>query len=109
MNIFTRIKNKQIELNNINFQINDLNKKLGKINCELKNLINTAKQKKNVKLQVTDHAFVRWLERIRGIPVDDFKTEMLNEIQGYLPDGTHTINGVVYGIKDCTIITVYKP
>lgn len=63
-------------------------------------------QKNKTLLKTTDHAFVRWLERVKLVPVDVFKQELLDTMPKYLPDGIHTLGGFEYVIKDNIIVTV---
>lgn len=60
--------------------------------------------------RVTDHALVRWLERVHGINTSKLKREILNEVGQYLemePISVHK-NGYDYKIKEGRVITVIR-
>ena len=59
-------------------------------------------------MKTSEHAFIRWLERVKGIPVDVFKDEMLKEFPPYLPDGVHSSGGQKWVIQNNVIVTI-KP
>lgn len=72
---------------------------------DLEKVVNYIKTQTST-LKTSDHAFVRWMERVKQIPIEDFKAEMISELPKYLPDGNHTIGGWEYVIKDNNIITI---
>lgn len=57
---------------------------------------------------VTDHALLRWLERVHGIDIDFFRQQLLDETRDYIATGAATVrkDGVVYIFKNGKLITV---
>lgn len=61
-------------------------------------------------VQVTDHAIVRYLERVCGIDLDVVRaaldTPELRECVQRCATGRHTINGITYVTQDKALVTV---
>lgn len=60
-------------------------------------------------LPITDHAFVRWLERVRGVDVEALKAEMLSETAlAAIRCGATKVScdGMDYQIKNGKVTTV---
>lgn len=57
---------------------------------------------------ITDHALLRWLERVHGINIDFFRQQLLDETRDYITTGAATVrkDGIVYIFKNGKLITV---
>lgn len=57
---------------------------------------------------ISDHALLRWLERVHGIDVEFFRQKLLDETRDYIAVGATTIkrDGATYIIKDGILVTV---
>lgn len=68
-----------------------------------------------MKIEVTDHALVRWLERVKGIDTQVFRDEIARTVEDAVKAGATkvVIAGNTYvldGRKVCTVIDGYtKP
>jgi hypothetical protein len=62
-------------------------------------------------LTISDHALVRWLERVNGIDMEFFRGEFRRALAGsvgeYVPIGefTATVGGVAFVVRDGKVIT----
>jgi len=63
--------------------------------------------------EITDHAILRYLERVRGVNMDEIRAELdtpvLREAIKRNPTGRITINGVVFAIENKVLVTVIYP
>ena len=88
-------------------QHKELSLKLEKI-AELKTAIAKIQQEK--KVAVSEHAILRYLERVKGLDIAKIKSEILTpEIMGYaekLGDGEYQNNGFTLIIKNYTVVTI---
>ncbi len=61
-------------------------------------------------VEITDHAIVRYLQRVRGLDIDavraELDTENLRESVKRCPTGRHYLDGVTYVVQDKTLVTV---
>ncbi|WP_143393303.1 hypothetical protein [Fimbriiglobus ruber] len=61
-------------------------------------------------VDITDHAVVRYLQRVRGVDIDAVRTELdsdnLRESVKRCPTGRHYLDGVTYVVQDKTLVTV---
>jgi len=61
-------------------------------------------------VDVSDHSIVRYLERVKGVNIDDIRSEIDNDILRECvtraPTGWHKINGVTYVTEHRTLVTV---
>lgn len=57
---------------------------------------------------ITDHALLRWLERVHGIDIDFFRQALLDETRDYIEIGATAVrkDGVTYIFKNGRLITV---
>ncbi|PZQ45235.1 MAG: hypothetical protein DI551_07965 [Micavibrio aeruginosavorus] len=61
------------------------------------------------RIHVSDHALVRWLERVHGIDVDALRAKMLTSAQiRHIENGASVIKskGHQYVVENNTIVTV---
>lgn len=62
-------------------------------------------------IEISDHALVRYFERIFGIPVEEFRRDMSKAV-GDLAAKCHTakikVGGIVYVVNQGVVVTVYK-
>lgn len=71
----------------------------------------TKAEKAKVVLRVSDHALVRWLERVHGIDMEDFRSTFLQQLAGvvghYVPDGEFSakIGGVAFVVIRGVVVT----
>ena len=89
------------EINSTNQNINNLNNKIDKL-------------KERGSLIVSEHAIIRYIERVLGISIDEISQKILgNEIEKQietLGNGTYPINDNEFKIviKDNVVVTVIK-
>lgn len=59
-------------------------------------------------LRITDHAVMRWLERVHGINVEFFRNEIVEIAGPAAAVGASALRkgGVIYVIKDGAVVTV---
>lgn len=103
----------------LEFEIKNLKEKISKQNSLLKKLqgdlfalnqkINSAKEQKQV--EITDHALVRYFERVLGLNSEEIIQKILskeNREKIYTLGGTCElkIDGVTFLIKDYAVVTV---
>jgi len=63
------------------------------------------------RIQITDHAMIRYLQRVKGLDVRALQDEILpKDLRKKLIklEGVFSINGHHVRLKDRTVITVYK-
>lgn len=60
------------------------------------------------RIQMTDHAFVRYLERYLGVDIQDVKSHLISQFPNDVPDGRYTVDGVTFLIRNNHIITVLE-
>lgn len=108
-------------------ELKEVKKELEELHLEMKSLGNQMNDKKSVagnlrkklkdaekakKIHITDHALLRYIERILGIDVEQIRNEILTEETRYqvfvLGDGKYPVNNDHYVIiRDNALITVY--
>lgn len=69
------------------------------------------KPKPKTKIHVSDHAVLRYLERVKGFDIDSIKDEMVTHelrvlVAGFGGEGEFPGPGCRFLLKDKTIITV---
>src|SRR5262245_49463379 len=61
-------------------------------------------------VEVTDHAIIRYLQRVQGIDIDAVRNaldcENLRESVKRCPTGRHYLDGVTYVVQDKVLVTV---
>lgn len=100
----------KIELSNKN---KEYSQKLNLINS-IKKEIEQLEKIENNEFRVSEHAIIRYFERVKGIDIEEVQKEILNE---KIKDMTKTIgcngtfpnNGFSVIIKDSTVTTVVVP
>lgn len=103
-NLANKIKQQQNHLRQIEYSKNEVDRLQREINT-LQTML-TEQVKNTTILNITDHAFVRWLERVKGVPVEKFKREALASLPKHLVDGVHSFGGFNYIVKDNLLITI---
>lgn len=65
-------------------------------------------------LTISDHAVLRYLERVNGMDLEKVKNEMIPaqlsialQMSGYI-DGMYLVNKFMYVVKNKTLITIIK-
>jgi predicted RNase H-like nuclease (RuvC/YqgF family) len=119
-------KNTASEINFLNRRIAEIEERLSSLREQDKNLrkqireeerrLLTAKEKlerltkKAEEPILTDHALVRYLERVKGIDIAQMKKEILNdklrELIGTLGNGKFPCDGFTAIVKDNQVITI---
>lgn len=82
-----------IRLQALDNELRNLKRERNKVDLERKEILrNLALEKRKETYPVTDHAIVRYVERVRGIDIDEIIAELrdpgLMELIGQLTDGT---------------------
>lgn len=82
--------------------------KLNRSLCEINKKIREAESEKGVRLQVTEHAMVRYLERAEGFNIEKLKAGIVNLLGESLPDGKYPLDGYNLRavVKDNKVITI---
>ena len=114
------IKNIRDEKNELIVHVASLEKKIEDLQKEfnIKNAdLNMCKLKernytKRKKIKVSDHAVVRYLERIKGIDIDAVRKSILpldiDTKSEYIDDGTYDMNTYNIVLVKNTVVTLYK-
>ncbi len=90
-------------------QINDKNNQIENVENQIKKL-----KKDSNNLIVSEHALLRYIERVIGIDLDDIANNILTEevVNQYksLGNGTYSVNGGDFKvvIKDKTVLSILK-
>ena len=109
-------------------QLDSLNRRLTKVNIQLNELANgkrvnidrksLVKQKHSLEARihaltrngtaVSDHAIVRYMQRVHGIDLDQIKDEIVGHDHKTLkiPDGHYGVNGHKIRVKGGVVVTV---
>jgi len=86
---------------------NDLNFKRKKLN-EIINKLNGISDEP----QITEHALLRYIQRIKGVDIEEIKKEIMTDknkaMIETLGSGTFKLNGIKMIVKDKTIITLME-
>ena len=75
-------------------------------------MIKTLKERKELlekgEIIISDHAMIRYIERVIGIPQSDIKSKIVSDSfkRLYIGDGKYKLDGVQYVIKDNVIVTI---
>lgn len=105
------------EIMSLKVDISNRNKELTtklKIIDELKNKIESFKKKKGKKPIVSEHALLRYCERVKGIDFSEIENEILNEsVMGMVDklggSGAYpNSNGYQVKMKDNVVVTIIK-
>lgn len=88
---------------NVDKGLREINKKLKKKQKKIDGLQN------NKEIKVTDHAVIRYLERVKGIDIQKIRKDICSTPQKQLKklgDGEYPMNGHKIVVKNGTVITV---
>jgi len=104
-----KIVEKSNELEIVKQQNNDLKKKERSIHNELK-ILEAQARKFKVGIDVSDHAIVRFLERINDVDTSGIKNFIQSEIDKlpYLGDGIYPLPKGKAVVKDHTVVTIIE-
>jgi len=95
------LKNKH---NMIEDEMNFKNKKIDELNKQINNISDEP--------QITEHALLRYIERIKGVDIKEIKKEIMTDqnkkMIETLESGIFKLNGVKMIVKDKTIITLME-
>jgi len=104
-----RLKALREELSSLDQKIRTETREIGSIDAQIAQL--QAKAKNQTKTVIfTEHAILRYLERVKGLDLDQVKKEMVPDLvtkqiramgNGEYPVGTHSVK-----VKDNTVITI---
>lgn len=104
-----RLKALREELSSLDQKIRAETREVGNIDAQIANLQTKAKNQTKTVL-FTEHAILRYLERVKGLDLDQVKKEMVPDLvtqqiramgNGEYPVGTHSVK-----VKDNTVITI---
>jgi len=121
----SRIKDKQI-VKQLKSQLKKVEGEIEAINVNIKNKQKEINQKSNItrslndkiknlniseELDVSDHAIVRYLERVKGVNIDEIKKEILNDnivrlIETLGGSGKYPNDNFTIVMKDNMVITI---
>jgi len=95
------------ERNRTNEQIRSIAEKISNIDHQISSM---KKSHKLNKTGITDHALLRYLERIHGFDVEEIRKELMTDslrkcLQTY-KTGKVTENGITYIFRDNAIVTI---
>lgn len=59
-------------------------------------------------VEVTDHALIRWLERVHGIPMEEFRKKLADVVRPSIKAGAIGLqrDGMLYTLVGPTLVTV---
>lgn len=64
------------------------------------------------ELVVSEHAVVQWLNRVKGIDLDEVKKEILSEelvaLASEYNSGKFTLGGTTFVVADNVVVTIYQ-
>ena len=88
-------------------------KRITALNLERKQLIKSIEDKKVQPISITDHALVRYIERIYGLDTEKLRKEILNqELQELAKtlggSGKYTFNNITFVLDNYKIVTIYQ-
>ncbi len=107
----TLIKKNEVEKESLKIKIKDIQKDIQGKDNNIKELNERIEKLKNKEIILSEHAILRYLERVVGINMEDVKkkivTETLKEQYSVLGDGKYPIeNEFFVRVKDNVIVTV---
>lgn len=82
---------------------------LGKQILELNSQLAFERRARMSRIVMTDHAFLRYLQRKIGVNIEQLKDDILKKFPQFVPDGNFNIDGVVWVVKNNTIVTILSP
>jgi septal ring factor EnvC (AmiA/AmiB activator) len=88
-------------------EIKKLSKEMSSIDTKIRNLEQPPKKQ---KISITDHALLRYLERIHGFNIKNLRETLLTEkVVSYINNyksGKITENGITYVFKNRVVVTI---
>lgn len=58
------------------------------------------------EMEITDHAFLRYMERVQGFDIEHLKGELRKKLPHAPSNGNIKMDGVIYVIKNNALVTV---
>ena len=91
---------------------NHIQSKITLVKKEIDDINNQIKKMTNSELNISEHAILRYLERVQNINIEEIKKEILTEELKLrfktLGNGTYVVNGISYKIHNGNIVTTIK-
>lgn len=78
-------------------------RKIAELNAEIAEV-----KQKLKKVTISEHALLRYLERVMGVSVEEMKAAIQRELPDYIPDGRFTVHDITFVVRDNTLVTVYR-
>lgn len=120
MTLQSEKKKLESELNELGKEVDDLSLEVKSSSAKLEDKSSQLSElkdklrclKKAERIKITDHALLRYIERMLGIDVDKIRNEIINDKTRYqvyiLGDGKYPVDNNHFAvIKNNTLITVY--
>lgn len=108
-----KLSNLETQLMTLKQHLSAINQQYTKLLDEKKTVLNQVKrlEAENTEIKVTDHALVRYLERVKGFDIEAVRNEILSEetiglIREFDGNGTFPCNGYRVVLVDNSVVTV---
>jgi chromosome segregation ATPase len=106
----TKIKKLDVEITENLKERKALDKRINTIRADIASLQKEVDKLKTANVIVTEHAMLRYLERVQGIDMEEVKRAILPEnsrkIIAQLGPGTYPVNGFKIKVADRSVVTV---
>jgi len=108
--IHSEIEARQAELESVQVQVRPLQQRMSVLQVELKELRRKLECGRR-EPDVSDHAVIRYLERVGGFCFDNVRQEiMTSEVRAAIAAGARSVrrNGVTFIIRDQSVVTCVR-
>lgn len=103
----SRITKTRAEMDSAKIEMQMAQRRMSELQSMVSKMENELKAMEGSKVTVTEHAILRYLERVRGIDLEEVENTILPEAyREKLINGKIPINGFRIVVKDNTVITV---
>lgn len=106
----SKVEKLRQDLKENNREKSNLDRRIKEIKKESADIGKQIHQLKNKDVVVSEHAYLRYLERVKGVDMEEVRQAILPDsvknTVGQLGDGTYPLNGFKIKVKGRTIVTV---
>ena len=100
------------QISNLKQEIKSWEHKQAETQLKLDELRRRLDELHSAPIMVTDHAIVRFLERVKGIDIEKLKQEitdpeLIEQMRQQGDNGTFVVNNLQYVVNDRVIVTMY--
>lgn len=104
------INSLQQDRNLINIEVKNLSQRMSILDQKIARESKKAKSNKEKRAAITDHALLRYLERVHNFNIEEIKKQLLSDnVKTHVKrfkSGKVTENGITFIFKDGVIITI---